>query len=66
MLKLTCMHAVNFFTYILMAIGGIAGGLLYDNISPQAPFLVMLLLVIPSILLTALFVHEPEPEDREA
>jgi MFS family permease len=57
--------SVNFFTYILMAIGGIAGGLLYDNISPQAPFLVMLVLVIPSILLTALFVHEPEPEDRE-
>jgi len=58
--------SVNFFTYIFMAIGGIAGGLLYDNISPQAPFLVMLLLVIPSIPLTALFVHEPEPEDREA
>lgn len=57
--------SMNFFTYIFMAIGGITGGLLYDNISPQSPFLVMLLLIIPSILLTAFFVHEPKPEERE-
>lgn len=58
--------SMNFFTYVFMAIGGITGGLLYDNVSPQTPFLVMLLLIIPSILLTAFFVHEPKPEEREA
>jgi len=57
--------SMNSFTYIFMAVGGITGGLLYDNISPQSPFLVMLLLIIPSILLTAFFVHEPKPEERE-
>ena len=57
--------SMNFFTYIFMAIGGILGGLLYDNVSPQSPFLVMMLLMIPSILLSAFFVHEPKPEERE-
>jgi MFS family permease len=57
--------SMNFFTYIFMAFGGIAGGLLYDNVFPQAPFLAMLLLIIPSVLLTVLFVHEPKPEERE-
>ncbi len=57
--------SMNFFTYIFMAVGGITGGLLYDNISPQSPFLVMLLLILPSILVTAFFVHEPKPEERE-
>jgi MFS family permease len=57
--------SMNFFTYIFMAIGGIVGGLLYDNISPQSPFLLMMLLIIPSVLLTAFFVHEPKPEERE-
>ncbi len=58
--------SMNFFTYIFMAIGGIVGGLLYDNTSPQSPFLVMLLSTIPSILIMVFFVHEPEPEERQA
>lgn len=57
--------SMNFFTYIFMAIGGILGGLLYDNVSPQSPFLFMMLLMIPSILLTVFLVHEPKPEERE-
>lgn len=58
--------SMHFFTYIFMALGGLTGGLLYDNISPQIPFLVMLILIIPSILITAFFVKEPKPEEREA
>ncbi len=58
--------SMHFFTYIFMALGGLAGGLLYDNVSPQTPFLVMLLLIIPSILITVFRIKEPQPEEREA
>jgi MFS family permease len=57
--------SMQFFTYILMALGGLIGGLLYDNISPQIPFLVMLILIIPSVLITTLYIKEPKPEERE-
>jgi predicted MFS family arabinose efflux permease len=56
---------MHFFTYIFMALGGLAGGLLYDNMSPQTPFLVMLILIIPSILITVFRIKEPQPEERE-
>ena len=58
--------SMNFFAYIFMAIGGIIGGLLYDNVSPQLPFLLMPILIVPSILLIVFYVHEPKPEEREA
>lgn len=57
--------SMHFFTYVFMALGGLAGGLLYDNISPQTPFLIMLILIIPSILITTFYIKEPKPEDRE-
>jgi MFS family permease len=57
--------SMNFFTYLLMAVGGIAGGLLYDNVSPQIPFLLMIILTIPSLILTIYGIHEPKPEERE-
>lgn len=56
---------MNFFTYMLMAVGGIGGGLLYDNVSPQSPFLISVLIIIPSIILTIFYVHEPRREERE-
>jgi len=43
--------SMHFFTYIFMALGGLIGGLLYDNISPQTPFF---------------RIKEPKPEEREA
>jgi MFS family permease len=58
--------SINFFTYIAMAIGGAAGGLLYEAISPQLPFLLAAALTIPSMVLVLSFVHEPKPEKREA
>jgi MFS family permease len=58
--------SMQFFTYIFMALGGLGGGLLYDGVSPQTPFLVMLLLMLPSVLIAALYIKEPKPEEREA
>jgi MFS family permease len=52
--------SMNFFTYIFMAFGALAGGVLYDTVSPQFPFLLMIVLVIPQFLLILFFVHEPE------
>jgi DHA1 family multidrug resistance protein-like MFS transporter len=57
--------SMNFFIYIFMAVGGIIGGLLYDNVFPQFPFLIMCLLIVPSVLLATFYVHEPKPEERE-
>ena len=57
--------SMNFFTYISMAIGGVTGGLLYDNASPQMPFLLMALLIGLATLITFLSVQEPKPEERE-
>lgn len=58
--------AINFFAYIFMALGGIAGGLLYDRVSPQLPFILTAILAIPSAIIIVLYVHEPKPEERQA
>jgi MFS family permease len=58
--------SMNFFSYIFMALGGAIGGLLYDNVSPTLPFLLMATLAIPSLLLILFYVHEPKPEERQA
>jgi predicted MFS family arabinose efflux permease len=55
---------MNFFTYIFMAFGGLAGGVLYDTVSPQFPFLLMIVLSIPQFLLIQLFVREPEKRQK--
>ncbi len=57
--------SMNFFTYLLMAVAGIAGGLLYDNVSPQLPFIIMIALTIPSLILTVYGIQEPKPEERQ-
>jgi MFS family permease len=58
--------SMNFFSYVFMALGGAIGGLLYDNVSPMLPFLLMAALAIPSVLLILFYVHEPKPEERQA
>ena len=57
--------SMNFFSYIFMALGAVMGGLIYDNVSPQLPFLLMLVLIVPSTLLIVFRVHEPKPEERQ-
>lgn len=50
----------QFITYTLMAIGGLTGGFLYENISPTTPFLIAFGLVIICTLLQILFIREPK------
>jgi predicted MFS family arabinose efflux permease len=47
-----------------MAVGSIVGGVLYERVSNQLPFYVAMLLVVPSIVLTLLFVKEPEKREQ--
>ncbi|HJX02269.1 MAG TPA: MFS transporter [Candidatus Bathyarchaeia archaeon] len=56
--------SLNFFANIFMAIGGATGGFLYDATTPQFPFLLSIVLVIPSTALLY-FVREPKPEERQ-
>ncbi|MFX1487048.1 MAG: MFS transporter [Promethearchaeota archaeon] len=56
----------QFFGYLIMAVGGLLGGLSYGIIDPRFPFLLMTVLVIPAILLVVFGVKEPKTEEREA
>ena len=53
----------NFSNDIAMAIGNIVGGALYEHVSPQFPFLITIVFLIPSFLLTLSMVHEPEKRE---
>ncbi len=55
--------SMNFFTYVFIAFGAIAGGVLYDTVSPQFPFLLMIFMSIPQFFLLLFFVHEPEKRE---
>jgi MFS family permease len=52
----------QFVSYVLMAFGLLAGGVIY-SISPQLPFLLMMTALLPSFLVVALLVHEPEKRE---
>jgi DHA1 family multidrug resistance protein B-like MFS transporter len=54
----------NFMNFILMAIGSLAGGFLYEHVSPQTPFLLAILFIVPAFMLTLTFVHEPEKREE--
>jgi MFS family permease len=58
--------SMNFFSNVFMALGGVIGGLMYDNVSPALPFILMTALALPSVALIILYVHEPKPEERQA
>ena len=53
----------NFSNDIAMAIGNIVGGALYEHVSPQFPFLITIVFLIPSFFLTLSMVHEPEKRE---
>jgi hypothetical protein len=52
----------QFVGYVLMAFELLAGGIIY-SISPQLPFLLMMTALLPSFLIVALLVHEPEKRE---
>ncbi|MEM2440320.1 MAG: MFS transporter [Candidatus Bathyarchaeia archaeon] len=58
--------SMNFFTYIAMAVGGAIGGFLYEKVTPQLPFFLVIILAVSSIVLITFFVHEPKLEKRGA
>lgn len=58
--------SMNFFSYVCMALGGAIGGVLYDVVAPQVPFLLMAILAVPSSIIVLRYVHEPKPEERQA
>lgn len=48
----------QFIMYTLMAIGGLAGGFLYEYVSPLLPFILAFLVTIPCTLISLLLVNE--------
>jgi predicted MFS family arabinose efflux permease len=54
----------NFANSIIMATGSLAGGYLYEHVSPQTPFLVAIAAVLPSFLLTLTLVKEPKEREE--
>jgi len=52
----------NFTTFIIMAVGQLAGGILYEK-NPQLPFLFILVFLVPSFIIT-LRVHEPKKREE--
>ena len=54
----------NFANCILMALGNLTGGVLYEHVSPQLPFLLATYLVIPSFALTLIMVREPRTREE--
>jgi DHA1 family multidrug resistance protein-like MFS transporter len=55
---------INFANYIIMATGSLLGGYLYEHVSPQAPFVIAAVTVLPSFLLTLALVKEPERREE--
>ena len=54
----------NFSTYIVMAIGNLTGGVLYEYVSPQLPFFLTMVFFVPSFVLTLTMVQEPEKREE--
>jgi len=53
----------NFVSYIFSGLGMLLGNYLYASVSPQLPFLLMLVLLVPQFLITLFLI--PEPKKRE-
>lgn len=54
----------NFTNNILMALGSLAGGILYEHVSPQLPFFLAIIFIVPSFIVTLTMVHEPEKREE--
>jgi MFS family permease len=50
----------QFIMYMLMAVGGLAGGFLYEYVSPMLPFILSFLVTIPCTLMTWQFIDDSE------
>jgi len=54
----------NFANYILMAVGSLVGGVLYEHVSPQVPFFLAIIFIVPAFVLMLVLVHEPEKREE--
>ncbi|MCW3985611.1 MAG: MFS transporter [Candidatus Bathyarchaeota archaeon] len=54
----------NFVNFILMAFGSLIGGILYEHVSPQLPFLLAIAFTVPAFFVTLTLVHEPEKREE--
>jgi DHA1 family tetracycline resistance protein-like MFS transporter len=54
----------NFANNILMALGSLTGGIVYEHFSPQMPFFLAIIFTVPQFIITFLFVHEPEQREE--
>jgi MFS family permease len=54
----------NFAGFIFMAVGSLAGGILYEHFAPQLPFFIAAASVLPAFVLTWALVHEPEQREE--
>ena len=53
----------QFITYVLMSIGGLAGGFFYETVSPMLPFVLAFAVTVPCTVITIFLVHEPEQKE---
>ncbi len=54
----------NLSNYIMIGIGNLIGGALYEHFSPQLPFFLAVIFFIPSFILILMLVHEPEKREE--
>lgn len=54
----------NFFGLIVVAIGSITGGLLYDQVSHQLPVIIYWFINLPCFIITWLYIKEPEKSEE--
>jgi MFS family permease len=53
-----------FVVFVLMALGGLVGGFLYQSVSPMLPFILAFVETIPCAVITLLFIHEPKQKEK--
>jgi MFS family permease len=54
----------NFANNILMALGSLTGGIVYEHFSPQMPFFLAIMFTVPQFVITLFLVHEPEQREE--
>jgi MFS family permease len=54
----------QFFNYITMAVGVLIGGIVYNSVSHQLPFFLVVVFIVPQFLLTFFMVHEPKQREQ--
>jgi MFS family permease len=53
-----------FIIFVLMSIGGLIGGFLYQSVSPMLPFILTFIVTIPCAVVTLLFINEPKQREK--